>query len=324
MKKLIFLTSLLTAGLSNSGLVYASKAIDAFNQQNYQEAKLLFKQHPNKSEKKYYLGRIALIEKDLDEAEDLLEEALAENPKEADYHYWFGNMSLLQAANASIFSAPGYASDAREHLTKALELDPKHTEAMKDLIAFYLNAPSIAGGSTEKAITMTEKLIQVSPLDGYQSKLNIYRKEEDKEKELETALILSEKFAQHPKALLSAGFSYQLHKDYPKAFELFATASKMKVKEDDLSPLSALYQLGRTAVLSEQQTQLGIQSLESYLEMETNDSLPSKNWARFRLASLYQQSGELGKAKKLAAMASKEDSDKTLKKRAKKLLKKLK
>ena len=324
MKRSIIFLSLIIISSCNIGLAQASKAINAFNQKNYQEAKELLKEHQNQAEKKFYLGRIALIEKDLDTAEDLLEEALEENPKNADYHYWFGNMSLLQAANASIFSAPGYASDAREHLTKALELDPKHTDAMKDLIAFYLNAPSIAGGSTEKAIAMTEKLIQVSPLDGYQSQLNIYRKEENREKELQTASMLSMKFAHHPRALLSAGFSYQLHKDYPKAFELFGAASKMKVKEEDFSPLSALYQIGRTAVVSEQQTQLGIQSLESYLKMETNDSLPSKNWARFRLASLYQQSGELDKAKKLAAMASKDEADKTLRKRAKKLLKKLK
>ena len=323
MKRSVIL-SLLVTGFCYGSSTLASEAIEAFNQKNYQQAKTLLNDHKNESEKKYYLGRIALIEKDLDTAEDLLEEAVEKAPENADYHYWFGNMSLMQAANASIFSAPGYASDAREHLTKALELNPKHIKAMKDLIAFYLNAPSIAGGSTEKATAMTDKLIEVSPLDGYQSKLNIYRKDENKEKELEIAAMLSSKFADHPKALLSAGFSYQLHKDYSKAFELFSTASKMKSNADDNSSVSALYQIGRTAVVSEQRTELGIQSLESYLELEINDSLPSKNWARYRLASLYQQSGKLDEAKKMARLASKDKDDKTLKKRAKKLLKKLK
>ena len=181
----------------------------------------------------------------------------------------------------------------------------------------------IAGGSEKKAIAMTNKLIEVSPLDGYQMQLRNHRKDKNKEKELETASILSEKFAQHPQALLNAGFSYQLHKNYSKALKLFESASKLKSSEEDDSPVSALYQIGKTADISEQQTELGIQSLELYLTKQLTPAMPNKNWARFRLASLYQQKGEKKKAKNFAELAGKEKSDKELKKRVKKLLKKL-
>lgn len=323
MKRIFLILTMLGAQLSHVSMAEESNAIQSFNQKNYQAAKVQFKAHPIESEKNYYLGRIALIEKDFDRAEELLENALEKNPNNADYHFWFGRVNLLKAANASLFSAPGYASAGKKHLAKALELEPKHIDATKDSIRFYLNAPGIVGGSVKKAVAMAEELVKFAPVDGYQMLLGIYRKEENDDKELEVASLLGEKFSDNPQAMLSSGLTFQSHKAYEKALKLFEKASRLKVDDGDLTPASALYQVGRTAVLSGQFTEKGIQALELYIELEGAPSLPSKNWARYRLASLYQQKGDAKKAKALATLAGKEKSDKELAKRVKKFLREL-
>ncbi len=297
--------------------------VEAFEAGAYEKAKTLLQNHANPVEKNFYLGRIALEEGQLDDAEDLLEAAVKANPGDADYQYWFGNLNLRQAAKASIFSAAGYASDAKAHLQKALDINPDHQKALKDLALFYANAPGIAGGSKEKALAMAERLIKLNSIDGYTIKINIFREQEAKAEELEVAGQLSQKFSHSASALFYAGYSYQFHQQYDKAFGLFEKASQLKNEPGDTSPKMALYQLGKTSVVSGQKVEQGIVALEQYLTLELEKGLPGKNWARYRLAALYRQKGELEKARTLAQLAT-QDEDKSLRKNAKKLLHSLK
>ena len=303
---------------------FEPNAIEAFEQKNYQQAKTLFKDHKELAEKNYYLGRIAIIENKLDDAEDYLEKAVELKSKNADYHYWFGYLNLRQAANASIFTAPGYASDAREHLSKAVELQPDHLKALRSLVSFYINAPSIAGGSVKKAQALVEKISSVSNEEGLITQLQIYQEEEEKEEELKVAEQLEKNHSDSARALLKAGFSYQGQQQYQAAFRAFEKASKISSEEDKFSPLSALYQIGRTASLSKQEVELGIKAFNQYLTLEIDSNLPSKNWARYRLAILLQTQGKIEKAIENAKLASKDEADNSLRRQAKKLLGELK
>lgn len=303
--------------------ISASPAIEAFKQKDYSQAKSLFLKNSDDAEANYYLARIAFIEGELDEAEGLMLRAMDSEENNPDYHYWFARISARQASNASIFSAPGYASAARTHFERALQLDPKNTQTFRGLISFYTQAPAIAGGSYKKALAMTEKLAQLSYELALISKVDIYREKEDTEKELATARELIEKYPGSPRALTKAGFSFQLAKQYQFAFELFTQASEIHDEGQENSVHSALYQIGRTAALSETNTEKGAQALEEYLQLPIDSELPSKEWAKYRLASLYLKLGKAKLAQQLANEAIQNTEEKRLKRRAKFLLRKI-
>ena len=319
---LLTLTSLI------SPLALSSPATEAFNAKNYQEAKALFNQSSSTAESQYYLGRIALIEKNLDQAEQHLEKAVSANPENSDYHYWFAIMSSRQASSASFLFAPGYASDALEHFKKAVSISPDSISAMKGLINFYINAPSIAGGSHEKAHAVIDKLYAADKKQGLISRLKAYRSEENTSKEKQIAERLASEFLQSAEAQFQSAMSFQTTKQYEKAVATFTRASKIlpqKPTESEWAFINgSLYQIGRTAVFSGQYTQQGIEALVSYLNKETGSNMPSKNWAKYRLAMLYVNNSDKSAAINMLTSVVSDESDKDLYKRTKKLLKKLK
>jgi hypothetical protein len=58
---------------------------------------------------------------------------------------------LAAAMQADPSAGPRYAFELLETLKKAVEIDPKRTDAYQYLVGYYLNAPPIAGGSVERA-----------------------------------------------------------------------------------------------------------------------------------------------------------------------------
>ena len=306
--------------------VFAATAKEEFTDGNISEAKILFEKMPETAETNFYLGRIALQQKDLDSAEEFLEEAVEAKPNNVEYNYWFANLSFRQAANASIFSAPGYVSDGKKYHFKALELDPNYIPSMQSLIGFYLNAPAIVGGSTKKAQEMAQRIVKLDGELGLSTQIDIYRSQKEQEKELLLAKKLATEYSKSSKALLKAGFVFQNAKQYETALNYFELASTLK-SEDEISTAAALYQIGRTAVFSKSFTDKGIKALEAYrltdAKIVDNSSLPSINWATFRLATLYASTGNNTKAKSLVILALENNQDKNLKKSAKKFLKKL-
>jgi len=303
-------------------------AMEAFEIKSYEQAKQLFKKLEKSARRSFYLGEIALKEKDVDEAEEYFEDAVAQEPNNVEYNYRYGAINFQQAANASMFSAMGYASDGKKYHLKALELDANYVPALQGMIGFYINAPSIAGGSLEKAIAMTNKLIKIDEKQGLLSQLGIYKKEENQAKELAVAKDLAIKYTDSGKVLFMVGSSFRDAKKYDEAFSYFERASLINDEDEKFYSLLAMYQIGRTAVISEMNAERGIKALESYRSVgqeyvATHNDLPGLNWAAYRLAALYLSVGEKDKAKKLAKMASNDKDDKKLRKRAEKLLKKI-
>jgi len=324
--------SLFVVSHSTAGEINLAKGVDiaikAFDNNSYEQAKQLFKKLDKSARRSFYLGQIALQEKDVDEAEEYFEDAVVQEPNNVEYNYRYGAINFQQAANASIFSAMGYASDGKKYHLKALELDPNYVPALRGMIGFYVQAPSIAGGSLEKAAEMVKRLIKIDEEKGLLGQLSIYQSEEKQEKELVIAKDLATKYANSAQALYVAGLSFQNAKKYDEAFNYFEQGSVIKNVDDKYFSLSAMYQIGRTAVISETNAEKGIKALESYRSVDqeyivTHNDLPGLNWAAYRLAALYLSVGEKDKAKKLAKMASKDKHDKKLRKRADKLLKEI-
>lgn len=91
-------------------------------------------------------------------AADSLEKAVAANRTDSQYRLWLGRAYGLQAEQSSVFLAPRFATKARQSFEAAVQLDPRNLEAIDDLFEYYVDAPGILGGGTEKASALAERV----------------------------------------------------------------------------------------------------------------------------------------------------------------------
>lgn len=122
------------------------------------EARL--QKNPKDAEALYYSSQIKEKAGDIDGAISLAEQATALDPNKAIYHLQLGETYGTKAQKASMFSAMKFAHKIREEGEKALQLDPKLSDAYELLVQYYLQAPGIAGGDKNKAYKMLDDLFK--------------------------------------------------------------------------------------------------------------------------------------------------------------------
>ncbi|MFB3827522.1 MAG: tetratricopeptide repeat protein [Bryobacteraceae bacterium] len=125
------------------------------------------------------IGRNYYMMGDYKKATQWLEQAVAADPSSAEHVLWLGRAYGRRAETSSPFTAPGFASRARQCFEKAAQLAPQNLEALNDLFEYYLEAPGILGGGYDKAARLAERIGQIDSTEGYwaQAKLAEKRKE---------------------------------------------------------------------------------------------------------------------------------------------------
>src|ERR1043166_6384165 len=118
----------------------------------------LFAQNPNDPEALKNAGVAAMTQGDADKAAGLFEKAVQLRPNVAEYHYLLGQAYGDQAQNASLFSKASLAGKCRDEFLKAVELDPNNINARFALIDYFTIAPSMMGGSEEKALQQAAEI----------------------------------------------------------------------------------------------------------------------------------------------------------------------
>src|ERR1700732_3215050 len=88
---------------------------------------------------------------DYKKATEALEKAVAMEPNNAGFAHWLGRTYGRRAELGSPFTAPSYATKARQMFEKSVALDPSNKGALGDLLDFYLEAPGLLGGGVHKA-----------------------------------------------------------------------------------------------------------------------------------------------------------------------------
>jgi len=128
------------------------------------------------------------------QATESLEKAVALAPTNAEGFLWLGRAYGRRAETSNPFSAPGYASKARQMFERAVALDPANREAVGDLFDYYLGAPGFLGGGENKAESLASRVAQHDPAEGhyYQAQLDDRRKQYDSaERHLRAAMELA-------------------------------------------------------------------------------------------------------------------------------------
>ncbi len=100
-----------------------------------------------------------------DTATQFFEKAVGMAPGVSDYQLWLGRAYGRRAETEAILLAPARASKARQCLEAAIALNPSNAEAMNDLFEYYLNAPGVLGGGTDKAEALAVRVERDRPAE---------------------------------------------------------------------------------------------------------------------------------------------------------------
>lgn len=124
-------------------------------------------------------GRCYFMLADFKKATDYFSRAVAAQPYNSEYHLWLGRAWGRRAETSSPFTAPGYASKARQSFEKAVELDPKNLEALNDLFEYYLQAPGILGGGIDKAQALSHRIAELDPAEHWYAEAQLAEKRKE-------------------------------------------------------------------------------------------------------------------------------------------------
>jgi len=114
-----------------------------------------------------------------DQAISACEKAVGIDANNSMYHLWLGRTYGEKADNSSIFSAPGFAKKARVEFETAVKLNPENIEARSDLSEFYIEAPGMMGGGTDKAEAQAQALEKLFPAKAHWVRARIAEKKKD-------------------------------------------------------------------------------------------------------------------------------------------------
>jgi tetratricopeptide (TPR) repeat protein len=137
------------------------------------------KRSPSDAEAFNLLCRAHFMLDDWDRAISACEHAVNLDPQKSLYHLWLGRAYGEKADRAGVFSAAGLAKKVRASFERAVQLDPKSSEARTDLGEFYTEAPGIVGGGKDKARQQADALMAFDPARGHWLLARIAEKNKD-------------------------------------------------------------------------------------------------------------------------------------------------
>ena len=324
MKKLILL---LVCMISHPLYASIEQGITAFENENLPLAKSILLQQSDKGyQKPFYLALIAAKSGEWDEAEDYIVQATELDAKNAEVQFTYAKIMAEQAEASSIFSLSGYIKKVKKAFIAAVELAPENIEYRRALIQFHLNAPSMLGGDLDEALKHAHALKRINGLAGTSDLIQVYGKMEKTTKFDEEVKMAMKSFADEPELYYQLGLYYQENESFSEALIYFRQAANMATSTEEQynAKYSAIFQLGRTSILSDSNFDEGKEAFTRYLnEANVSSEMPSKNWAKFRLANIVEAQGEESKAIRLYKDLIQESSDKSLQKEITKRLKKI-
>ena len=136
-------------------------------------------QNPRNAEVHLLLAKTYYESQQHDAAIASAEKAVALDPQRSVYHEWLGKAYGEKADHAAMFSALSLARKARREFEKAVELDERNFAAQQALIEFDCSAPGIAGGGEDKARAEIARLAALDAAEGHYAAGNCRRQKKD-------------------------------------------------------------------------------------------------------------------------------------------------
>jgi tetratricopeptide (TPR) repeat protein len=172
------------AALLSAGTPEFDRARDLYHRTEYRQSLAVLLGQPQKDAATLQLlGQDYFMLADYKKASEALEKAAATEPNNPRILHWLGRAYGRRAETSNPFSAPGYATKARQMFEKSVALDPTNKEATGDLLDFYLDAPGFLGGGMHKAEELSVVIARTDPAEGDYARAII----EDRRKDYDAA-----------------------------------------------------------------------------------------------------------------------------------------
>jgi tetratricopeptide (TPR) repeat protein len=249
-----------------------------------------------------YLGRIALLERDLDGAQRRLERAVRLEPSVARHHLWLGRVYGQQAIRAGKLKAFSLAKRSRASLETAVRLDSADTEARAELVRFYAVAPGIVGGSRSRARAHAQAIAVRDPYRGRLVRGFVSEREGDYAAAAEEYRSAMREYPDSSAPHYLLGLMYQNLELLDSARIVFERALTRFPRERAPS-----YYVARVDVLSGRSLDRAEQLLQRYLSLPLDETDPPYASAHFRLGQICQRTGRLALARRHFTTALKLD-----------------
>lgn len=119
-------------------------------------------------------------------AEDKSDEAIREAeksvslaPNNSAYHLWLGRAYGQKAEKVNVLRQAGMAGKVRDQFERAVALDGNNVAARSDLAEFYVDAPGMMGGGTDKAKAQADAVMAKAPATAHFIEAKIAEKAKD-------------------------------------------------------------------------------------------------------------------------------------------------
>ena len=246
---------------------------------------------------------LAMARQDSDAALVLLERGLEREPDNVELILMRAGAVLSGLSASGGLPALRQARAMSRELERAVELAPDHPGARISLVQYLNNAPRVAGGGSRKAREHMDALKEHSPA----SYLGLKAQAAMAEGELDAALADLEQAVELDGSdgwRFVYGLALQQTERWDEARAVFDTMIAANPRHG-----GAWYQLGRTAVLSEQDIQAGIAAFERFLQLPQWPADSGHAAAWWRIGQLHELEGEIDLARLAYGRSLAEDPD---------------
>lgn len=237
-------------------------------------------------------GRQALRQGDSEKAAALLEQAVSQQPNNADYHFWLGSAYGTEARKASLFKQPGLAKKTKNEFERAVQLDPDHLEARFGLLDYYSVAPGFMGGDMDKAVEQATEIRKRDSLAGHRAFARIYsrQKKPDQARKEYVDAVAEQPNSAKPRVFYAAFLMNE--KNYKGALDEIETALRV-----DPGYMPTYFRLGQLSALAGTNFGRGEEALKKYLAHQPTEEEPSVARAWYWLGTIYEKEGRKAEAK---------------------------
>lgn len=242
---------------------------------------------PRSAEAHFLLGEVFYAFGDDPRASEEAQKAVSLDDSKAEYHLLLGNAlsGLLDAAG--MFKKMSLARQIKAEFERAVAEDPKNTAARTALAEFYAQAPSIVGGSNDKAMDEARQVGSLDAVEGHYTMAAVYvdqKKLTEAEQEYKAAIAADPKRA---KSYVQLGFIYIAEKKDSEAPAQFTRALEV-----DANYLPGYFGVGRSDLLAGQKLDEAEHSFKKYLTRWPEEGEPSWANAHWRLGQVYEKQGK--------------------------------
>lgn len=273
------------------------KGVALLDERKLDEAEAVFSKliaaDPQNHAALYHLARVHMSRDEFESAEKRLVKAVELQPENFDYVLLLGEAYGARARISNILTKGFLAPKIHSAFSKAAKLDPTSVRARVNLIDFYLEAPGFLGGSPEKAMATAKEIEALDPAQGLLEQARVYDATDRPKEAYATYREGVKRFPDDTRFYYQTGYAALNQGEPDVAFETFEALFKHKSDE-----YGALYQIGRAADVSGKNLERGVEAMTEYLKHDAGTDQPSKDWAHYRLGSLYEKRKDTASAKK--------------------------